>query len=380
MSPSHTKVTRTSYGGNIKDSIVGAFIGILLFLGSFALLWINEGRSVKQIEKANFMQKNAIEVTSDTLNPENNDLLIATSGSAITTDYLYDGIVYLENTLTLDRVVEMYQWHEDEDRKTTDNYGGSSTTTTTYNYYKDWSSKPQDSSRFEYSGYDNPPFKIKSEKYSANNATFGVYSLSKEQISKIKSETEYTNLPISNKYSIVDKYYYEGNNYNDPQIGDIRISYKYSPSGTNISIIGKQNSDYTISPLESKKGEIYLQYNGLLNKEEMIKKFKEFNSFLTNILRFVGWFLMFAGLNLIIKPIHTVLKIIPPLAHITEFITGFGLFLISVVLSISTIAIAWLIYRPILAIALFVLICPLIIMIKDSIKKKKNSVYQEELN
>src|SRR5688500_15704811 len=39
-----TKVTHQSFGKNILDSFVGAIIGILLFLGSFAVLWMNEGK------------------------------------------------------------------------------------------------------------------------------------------------------------------------------------------------------------------------------------------------------------------------------------------------------------------------------------------------
>ena len=53
MSDSYT----TSYLGNIKDSIVGVLIGIVLFIASFVVLWMNEGNSVKQIDKAKAYMK-----------------------------------------------------------------------------------------------------------------------------------------------------------------------------------------------------------------------------------------------------------------------------------------------------------------------------------
>lgn len=371
MNESYTKVTNTSYLDNIKNSIFGVIIGIVLFIASFVVLWMNEGNCVKQIDKANYIEKNAIEIESNNFNEENNNLLIATNGTAVVKNILSDGILDIENALVLDRNVEMYQWVEDKKTETKDNMGGSTTTTTTYTYSKKWSSTEHDSTRFEKSGYDNPPFEIESKKYSADSADFGQFFLDKEQIYKIKANKEFIDLPYSSKYSIVDGKYYSGDNYNKPQIGDLRISYTYAPSGTEVSIIGQQNPNYTISPLKLKKGNIYLQYNGLFDKEEMVNKFKTQNTITTFIFRFVGWLLMFIGLNLIINPIITVLKIIPVLANIANFLTGIILFLISLILSLLTVAIAWFAYRPLMAIMLLIIIAGLIYLIKISLSKNK---------
>ena len=45
MPDSFTTVTRTGWGSNIMNSFVGVLFGILLFIGSFAVLWFNEGRT-----------------------------------------------------------------------------------------------------------------------------------------------------------------------------------------------------------------------------------------------------------------------------------------------------------------------------------------------
>lgn len=51
--------------------------------------------------------------------------------------------------------------------------------------------------------------------------------------------TDITELPQRPEYKIHEESYYKGNDPLSPQIGDIRISYKYIPSGINISIMGQ---------------------------------------------------------------------------------------------------------------------------------------------
>ena len=46
MADRFTEVTRTGWGKRIGQSLSGALIGGLMFLGSFALLWWNEGRAI----------------------------------------------------------------------------------------------------------------------------------------------------------------------------------------------------------------------------------------------------------------------------------------------------------------------------------------------
>ena len=101
-------------------------IGIILFFAAFGLLWWNEGNSVKKINIANYTNKNAIEVSSNNIQRDNDNKLIATNGQALTSSTLSDGFVNSPNTLVLERTVRMYQWiEESEDGKTV--------------YKKDWS-------------------------------------------------------------------------------------------------------------------------------------------------------------------------------------------------------------------------------------------------
>ena len=160
MPNSFTKVTHTSYGGRIKNSIVGVIIGIILFVASFVVLWKNEenGARLSNIEK--YIQKNAVEVLSESPDRDNDGKLIVTNGKLITNESLSDENLMVRNALVLKRDVEMYQWVEDKQTERTKNAGGSTTETTTYSYTKKWSGGEIDSNNFHESGHVNPPFTL----------------------------------------------------------------------------------------------------------------------------------------------------------------------------------------------------------------------------
>ena len=268
---SFTEVTTKSFGQNIKNSFGGIIFGAILFVISILLLWFNEGNLAKQNQIANYIDKNAISIESTSIDKNNDNKLISTTGSAVTNESLTDGIITIPKALVLDRTVEMYQWQENEETKSETNMGGSTTETTTYNYEKVWSDTPIDSSKFKKTSYINPPFTLKSERFNAQSGDLGAFALSNYQTSSFHSLSEYTNLPQNYNYKINGKYYYKGYNPDSPSIGDIRISYTYMPSNSQISVIGMQRTDKTITPMITKLGSIYIQYDGLLSQVEMVE-------------------------------------------------------------------------------------------------------------
>ena len=366
----YTEVTTKSFGQNIKNSFGGIIVGLIIFVISIVVLWCNEGNLARQNKIANYINNNAIPVESSIIDNANDSKLISTSGKAITNESLTDGIITVPNALALKRTVEMYQWEENEETESKTNMGGSTTETTTYSYEKVWSDKPIDSSKFHKTSYTNPQMTLQSERYNAKNGEFGAFKLSETQTLSMHDLSDYTNLPWSSKYKIVGNYYYQGQNMDSPSIGDIRISYSYKQSNSPISVIGMQRSDKTITPMISKDGKIYIQYDGLLSQAEMVEKFKKGNILLTNIFRFIGFILMFIGLNMILRPLAVLLSFIPVFERIVSIISGGIVFLVSLVLSLLVIAIAWLFYRPVLAICILALVAALVIFIKNKIQAK----------
>jgi len=340
--------------------VVSLIVGIILFLGSFVVLWMNEGNSANKIAIADYASKNAIQTDAKNISGENDGKLISTSAEVISDTVLRDDNVEVPNSLILSRKVEMYQWTENND--------GSET-----KYEKTWSEDFIDSSYFENKGYKNPKFPIKSEVFSAEKGEFGDYTLNNEQILLIETENEITDLPQNPKYTIVNGSYFSGKDIDNPQIGDVLISYSYVPSKTPISIIGQQNSDNTISVFPYKNIDVYIQYDGMLSKDQLINAYRQDNTTFTIFVRIAGCLLMFLGLKLFISPIIDIFNLIHILGKIADVILSLVLFLISICLSLFTIAVAWFAYRPLISLLLIFIIVTITIVIKKIIDKNKQN-------
>lgn len=353
----------------VKNVFKDLGIGLILFIVSFAVLWINEGNNAKNIAIANYMAKNALQIESNKIESSNEGLLVAARGQAQTEETIQDELISSPKTLVLERKVEMYQWEENSHEE--NNH-------TTYSYEKKWSEQEIDSSDFHDKSHINPSFPVKSEEFYANNVKFGDFDLTSKQIKKIAAEETFRNLPPKAGYSIQQgEKYFSGTDIMQPKVGDILISYTYAPSGTYISMIGKQ-SGKNIVPDKYKKFSVYVQYNGNLSKEEIIEKFRHNNFILTNIFRLLGWLLMFIGLKLIASPITKIFNFIPILGDIVEGASSlvFGLF--SLFLSLITIAIAWFAYRPIASLLLITVAIIIAIIIKKIAPKNKENKINEE--
>jgi hypothetical protein len=91
-------------------------LGIVFFIGSFPLLYLNEARAVRVDRGLREGSSNVLSVSDPSqVNPANDVKLIHLTGRADTEDVLSDpqfGIS--EKAIGLGRVVEMYQWVERE--------------------------------------------------------------------------------------------------------------------------------------------------------------------------------------------------------------------------------------------------------------------------
>ena len=87
----------------------------------------------------------------------------------------------------------------------------------------------------------------------------------------------------------------------------------------------------------------------------MFAEAKAGNAMLTWILRLLGFVMMFAGLFIIFRPLAVVADVLPLAGDLLR--VGLGLFsgLITAALSLFTISVAWLFYRPLLGIPLMLL-------------------------
>lgn len=373
MTDSFQETRKISYGENIKNSFAGALGGLVLFLASFGLLWWNEGNNVAQIHKANYMGKAAIEVDANKIDRKNDNQLVQLSGVATTNETLSDDIIKVPNAFKLTRKVEMYQWEEKKKTEKKDELGGGTTEVTTYSYDKVWASHAINSDSFKRTSYRNPEFKMEGATLYAQTGKLGEFKLTEKQSKSMGGTVDYTDLPSNSAYKIVDNKYYKGYNPENPQIGDIRISYTYIPSGAEVSIIAQQKSDNTLDAMPYKKSSVYVQQGGIKDKAAMIDTFRQNNKMVTIFLRILGWFLMFSGLNMMIDPLIVIFKVVPFVANVLRFFSKGVVALVTLALSLLTIAIAWLAYRPFLSIFLIALIGGIGYGVKVMLDKRKTT-------
>ncbi|MEI6707560.1 MAG: TMEM43 family protein [Methylococcales bacterium] len=354
---SYTEVTEQSWFSRIGESIKGILFGFLLFIVAFPLLWWNEGRSVDRYNSLKEGQGMVISVPADAVNPSNDGKLVHTQGLATTQDILQDMVFSVAvPAIQLQRHVAMYQWKETEKSETQEKVGGSKTTTKTYSYDKTWSDEQINSSQFKkVAEHNNPPMSYKSQTFQAQNVSLGAFKLNANQIGRLSGEQDFPVQNVQAPAQLAGKNlnntgtgFYLGNNPADPQIGDLQISFKIiNPS--NISLVAEQTGN-SFSAYQTKAGsDIDLLEMGLLDANALFAIAERENTFITWGIRIAGFLLMWIGLSMILKPLSVLAAVLPFLGDLIAMGTGLFAFLLSLPFTTITIAIAWIVYRPLLA-------------------------------
>lgn len=359
---SHVETEHLSLFNRLKKAVGGIIFGLLLVIGAMVLIWWNEGRSVDRIKILKEGLNAVIPVAATQIDPSNSGQLIHLSGFVDTAEQLADPYFGLnEKALKLKRVVEMYQWKEEEKTETTTNTGGSQTKKTTYSYNKTWSEELINSSSFRRpEGHQNPQeMPYRSQEQTANTITLGAFTLSSPFTEKISNYEDYM-LTSANVAAMPDQfkaifkpsgnYLYYGDASN-PKIGTTRISYKII-TPQDMSVVGQQTSGGMLSTYNAKHGTIKLLKPGTLSAEEMFAAARSENALMTWGIRGGGVFMMWIGFLLITQPLRVLSDIVPFFGRIV----GMGLGLITGILAVSisfvVMAVAWIFYRPLLGLSL----------------------------
>ena len=353
------------YGSRLVESIKGVLFGIVIFAISFPLLWWNEGRAV---QTARSLDEGATSVVSVTgLSPANEGKLVHYTGEAITAETLSDHELGVSvPALRLQRNVEMYQWYEKSESH--ENVGGSKTTV--YTYDKKWSASLIRSVDFKESGHDNPPqMPVRPLDLPSTSAKLGDFVLSSDII--LRHVDRWDAIPVDQhlpsgsaggplavpagfrgKIRLDEGSFYLGADPGSPAIGDCRISYRAVKSPLTMSIVAKQAGSGFV-PYPAKAGDaLLLTSMSAADAGAMFKSAQEENAMLTWVLRGVGWFLMTLGIFLVLRPIAMLANFIP----FAGSFVAFGAFVLAGALasglSLITVAVAWIAYRPVLGVAI----------------------------
>jgi hypothetical protein len=359
----------------IGNSFGAAIFGIVLFLGSFPLLWWNEGRAVDRMRDLEEGQSAAVAVQSGAVDGANEGKLVHTSGEATTDEELSDPALGVQTIgLRLRRTVEMYQWEEEKKTKSRKKVGGGKKKTTTYTYDKVWSDDLIDSSGFKVSeGHQNPAsMPIRSQRWNAETVTLGAFTLSPSLVAEIDA---WKPVAISAAQAAAAKIdggrpvqqqgdgLYVGANPGAPDIGDLRVTFQMVPA-TVVSVISGQSGSSFQPWTTSRGGTVEELALGTKTMEQMFQAAHDANTMLTWILRLVGFLCMAIGLAMVFSPLTAVADVIPFVGSIVG--AGVALFagLVSIAMSSLTIGLAWLFYRPLIGIPMLCItgICIFLVM------------------
>jgi len=348
---SFTERNTTSWFGRMGNSCMGMVIGLLLFFGSFVVLFWNEGQT-------DFSQvaKSAIEISAES--PGNTPIgkLVSSTGEISSDATLGDEYgVKSGDYIALKRVAEMFAWTQVESSKTEKNLGGSETTTTTYTYKKEWTEEPKNSSDFKKpAGHSNPVMDVKSETLKVSNAKVGSYDIDPKAVVLPSTLNPLTlneeNTEPARDFTLSDGYLFKGQGtVSEPKVGDVRLRYFVLPSKTKVTIFGSLDSATKIGPYTMKDdNQFYRLFTG--DRKTAIATLKQEFTLTIWIFRLIGFVMMWIGLSLQSGLITVFLDVLPFLGNTFGFITGAASFLIALVLSIITILISSLVHHPVVLI------------------------------
>jgi hypothetical protein len=422
-----TETTTQVYGSKMKIACTRVFIGFLLFFGSVGLLIYNEGRAVKRAKDIDEGRENVVQVDLNSFSNVSslpadyeNELIYATGNlnTKMEAELLQDPVfgVSAEDTSTntssnstnelgkgalkLKRSVEMYQWKESST--------SGSKAEVTYSYDKIWATSLIDSTQFKWPRDEtiNPTnFPFDSLVLEADPILLGnLIEVSERVIARLNwyepvavalddvpDAALKANLTVYNSSA-----FYYGGASNAPVVGDARITFAAVESD-NISIIAQvkkgtassdSNSNYNLDTYTtSRGGSLLLLKRGTFTSEELFIQADEDNTTMAWILRSVGFLIMFFSSLLVLQPLATAVDIIP-------FVGGFMhccfekcifpmiALLIVVPVSLFVISLAWIAYRPYIAIPILAvsLTVSLILMVWLCMRIRKAKQDDDENN
>ena len=332
------EVRHHGFLSRLFSSFVGVGVGFLLFIGSFFVLWINEGA-----QKDSVLVESASVVSISDVSPATP--LVAVVGPVGSSLSAQGEVIDTSSFVALDRFAEMYAWvqtkYSEEDRE----FGGGATETITYSYDMRWEERPLPSSQFaEPQGHENPQVAFSSTSFRPSTLRLdGVALSSIPHFPHLPAVSLAPALLLRDGVEIVEggKYVFisrDGSStYSSPKVGDTRLSFSGIRDGALVTVVGGGTSA-GLARYVGEQGDIFALYAG--GYEEALATARSLDSTRLWIFRGLGFFMMFFGLLLISGPFSILLDIVPFLGTASRFLTFLSSLLVALALSVITILVS----------------------------------------
>ena len=318
--------------------VIKYIIGVLLIVSSVIIICYSEYKTIKVLMNRSNLNNKINEVKSTIVDKNNNDKLVFMNGYLILNKDLVDRKFNVSvRTSKLERIVEVYQYKENREDDET------------YSYETDWYSELLDSSVFKNDGFDNPTSMKYENKTYYNDTYLGAFKLDDKEIDDLGLNSRYLDLDSEfaskNGFNISNEYYTTSKDIDFPEVGDIRISFRYNNSNS-ASVIAKQSNNM-FEEYKLNNTLINKIYNEKLTKEEVIDN---------------------------IYPLKIVLYVTMIVLSLMLSIVGFKLinkkFIDSINLSIFAITVMFITYNPVITI-LGLVICSILIIVSKKLFNKE---------
>ncbi|XP_013922556.1 PREDICTED: transmembrane protein 43 [Thamnophis sirtalis] len=278
----------------------------------------------------------------------------------------------------------MYQWVEYEDSKEYEE-DGEVKKETRYSYNTEWKSEVVNSRNFDREiGHKNPSaMAVESFTAVASDVQVGKFFLSRGLIEKINNFKQMSLSKLEDPHADVIRsgdYFFHSENPRRPEVGDLRVSFFYAGLSEDFSrmtlpdmvtIIARQQGDHLV-PYQTKSGDVLnVLYPGELTAEEVFQKEHESNSMKTWGLRAAGWLSMFLGISLMTRIIYTLVDWFPVVRDLVNIGLKAFAFCLATSLSLLTISVGWLFYRPFWALLTALLAVVPILIARSQVQPKK---------
>lgn len=361
MSSDHvSETTRRSWFQRMGAAFTGVLAGLVIVVVGIGLLAWNEGRSIARIRGLGEGGRAVVTAPLTRIDPANEGLLIHLSGPLVVEGRREDPASGVSvGGVSLRRTVEYYQWTETSRSETRTRPGGGEETVTTYDYQREWSGTPRDSSQFHTpAGHTNLTPPIETALVSAEEGRVGAYRADRRLLDTVpptvpvtvtEADARRLSATLSRPVRVESGALYVGANPASPAVGDMRVRYVAAPAGV-VSVAAAQKAG-ALAPFVTGSGsEIYLTADGAVGADEMFQRAKDGNQVLSWILRAAGIIGLMVGLGLTLGPLATLADVLPPIGAVVRFGTGALAGLGGLGIGLLVIAVSWFVVRPVLAI------------------------------
>lgn len=352
-----TRVTHKGFLSNLMSSIVGIPIGILLFLASFYVLFINEGRT-------DWSKVAAEAAVADPAAASGHDGEFVTVTGPLTTDALIGDPEYTApgNYISFSRTAEMYAWVENSSSTTRDKIGGGTETVTTYTYELEWTSSPESGADFQEAGHNNPPMTVEQGSWLAPQASVGAWTFATESASgQCFLGSACRGLPAGDSVSPTalqltgaaaagtiqgDYVYLMGASPTSSTVGDVRISFSALPVGGTVTAFANVEGGQLVPHVGGEESIFRIMSGDRAGALERMH-----GEFVAKgwIFRLIGFLMMWIGMQMVFGPLQAIAGILPFVKKITGFIIGLITGVIALALTTVTVILSMILHSWILA-------------------------------